>query len=195
MQDGFERDESRKITAVVADGVRYPVSRMKLMDSYPKFEEAYAATLAPPVEAMVAEFEQLSGSPKLQELLADRLYRDIREQAKSKGVKPPHADVVRWINTYDGVMFSWWLQLNSADSPMSISKVEQIISAAGAADAEFRALPIGKRAEAALNAANPEVQKLADEAAAASTLGEKLDALAANGVTPAEVAGMQKAAT
>ncbi len=181
---GFERDEAKRITAVIADGKRYPLAKLKLAADWPKFEQAYSATLAPPADAMVEQFESLGASPALQGLLADRLYRDMREAAKAKKgiIKPPRQEVIRWINTYDGMMFSWWLQMKPATPNITIDEVEEIVSAAGAADAEYSKMPEDKRVEAALNAANPDVQKLVEDSKNAETLQDRVDALEENGV-------------
>lgn len=108
---GIERRGGKVFVWV--DGKAWELAPLDLQRDFAAAEQRYAESLLPPVAAVAAEMKALAAFPELRKEMLDRAYRDIREAAKVRK-KPPAADVQRWLDSEDGIVWTLWRQLLKA---------------------------------------------------------------------------------
>lgn len=156
LQDGIYRHGNGMVD-LVADGVLFTIEPLDWQLDFPQLEDHYvAARMDSDDPDFVNRIDRIK-NPAMRKEFLDRAYLDMR---KKKAIdRPTEQEIMTWMDTHDGVVYTFWLQLSKKTPTLKLQDVERILAKAGLAEAKARA---NLRDET-----NVRLTKLADAARAA----------------------------
>jgi hypothetical protein len=124
-------DERRRVVALVHQGKRYPL-RPLTEDDFERIEEYLQKQRKDPLSAIEDDFARAANNPRLQEMLVERAYRDLR---KEKTVaKVTRQEVHDYLDTREGTIHSLWLMMKHHAPDLTLDHARVIFREASSAE-------------------------------------------------------------